>query len=85
MGALAGDAYPDAGGVVVFVEPYHVPLLAVERIVAGQGVGVGRDFQVDGGGVDGGVVVIVGSALRVYRDNAVPAAFVLLEAELAAL
>ena len=81
LGTLAGDADPYPGGIIVLVEPHHVPFFLVERVVAGQRAGVGRQFEVDGRGCDLLVVVVVRSALRADRHDAVVAPLVLFEAE----
>lgn len=48
LGALAGDAYPYLAGIVVFIEPHHLPFFLVEGIITGYCARVRRNLQIDG-------------------------------------
>ena len=79
---LGTEAQPDGGGVVVFIQPGQLPLLAVERVVEADGFGIGRDFQVHLLGRDQVVVVVVGGADGAYAHHARAGPLVALKAEL---
>ncbi len=81
--SLAADAEVEASWIGVLVEAYHLPLLAVERVVAGDGVGIAGNLVIDELDiVEDFVVVVIGGANGSHGDHAVIAALVLLEAEL---
>ena len=80
---MTADAEVEASWIDVLVEADHLPLLTIERVVAGDGVGIAGNLVIDELGiVENLVVVIFGGANRSHGDHAVIAALVLLEAEL---
>ncbi len=81
--SLAADAQIQLLRIVVLVKADHLPLLAVERVVAGDGAGIAGNLVIDELAiVEDLVVVVIGSANSSHGDHAVIAALVLLEAEL---
>ncbi len=82
LGALAGDAYPYLAGIVVFIEPHHLPFFLVKGIITGYCARVRRNLQIDGRYGEPFMVVVVGSPLGAHRDDTVVSALVLFKSEL---
>ena len=82
LGALAGDAYPYLAGIVVFIEPHHLPFFLVEGIITGYCARVRRNLQIDGRYGEPFMVVVIGSPLGAHRDDTVVSALVLFKSEL---
>ena len=82
LGALAGDAYPYLAGIVVFIEPHHLPFFLVEGVITGYCARVRRNLQIDGRYGEPFMVVVIGSPLGTHRDDTVVSAFVLFKSEL---
>ena len=71
LGALAGDAYPYLAGIVVFIEPHHLPFFLVEGVITGYCARVRRNLQIDGRYGEPFMVVVIGSPLGTHRDDTV--------------
>ena len=82
LGALVGDAYPYLAGIVVFIEPHHLPFFLVKGIITGYCARVRRNLQIDGRYGEPFMVVVVGSPLGAHRDDTVVSALVLFKSEL---
>ena len=82
LGALAGDSYPYLAGIVVFIEPHHLPFFLVEGIITGYCARVRRNLQIDGRYGEPFMVVVIGSPLGAHRDDTVVSALVLFKSEL---